>query len=93
MLNPVCLSTQSLTTKERDVADVSSHIAFKEKCRAQAETVQNYKACDELTQEIPECKGRKRELEKLKLLLLKASIPKGEKSACEILNLGFNLQL
>lgn len=57
---------------EEDIADVSSHIAFKEKRRAQAETVQNYKACDELTQEILERKGRKRELEKeLKLLLLK----------------------
>lgn len=42
---------------------------------------------------IPECKGRKRELEKLKLLLLKASVPKGEKSACEILYLGVDLQI
>ena len=49
---------------EEDITDISSHIAFKEKHHMQAETVKNYKTCDELTQEILECKGRKTELEK-----------------------------
>ena len=66
---------------EEDNADISSHIAFKEECRMQAETVKNYKTCDELTQEILECKGRKRELEKqLKLLLLKDKCSKRRKN-------------
>ena len=66
---------------EEDIADISSHIAFKEKRRMQAETVKNYKTCDELTQEILECKGRKRELEKqLKLLLLKDKRSKRRKN-------------
>ena len=66
---------------EEDIADISSHIAFKEKRRMQAETVKNYKTCDELTQESLECKGRKRELEKqLKLLLLKDKRSKSRKN-------------
>lgn len=55
---------------EEDIADVNSHIVFKEKRRTQAEGARNYKVCDELTEEILECKGRRRDLEKqLKLLL------------------------
>ena len=57
---------------EEDIAEISSHISFKEKRRTQAEIARNYKLCDDLTQEILECKGKKRELEKqLKLLLQK----------------------
>ena len=57
---------------EEDLADVSSHITFKEKRCTQAEIARNYKVCDELTQEIMECKSRKREIEKqLNLLLQK----------------------
>ena len=49
---------------EEDLADISSRIAFKEKRRSQAEIARNYKVCDELTEEIMECKSRKRETEK-----------------------------
>lgn len=57
---------------EEEIADITSHISFKEKCRDQAEKTHNYKVCDMVTQEILESKCKKRELDKeLKLLLLK----------------------
>ena len=57
---------------EEDIADISSHIAFNEKRCSQTEIAQNYKTCDEVTQEILECKSRKQELEKqLRLLMQK----------------------
>ena len=56
---------------EEDLADVASHITFKEKRRPQAEIVRNYKICDEVTEEIMECKSRKKEIEKQLNLLLK----------------------
>ena len=57
---------------EEDIADIASHISFKEKRRAQAETVRNYKTCDDLTEELLQCKAKKRYLEKqLKLFMLK----------------------
>ena len=39
---------------EEDLADVCSHITFKDKRCSQAEMARNYKACDEITEEIME---------------------------------------
>ena len=54
------------------LADVNSHITFKEKQRSQAEISRNYKLYDEIMAELMECKSRKREIEKqLNILLQK----------------------
>ena len=55
-----------------DLADINSHITFKEQQRSQAEISRNYKLCDEIMAELMDCKSRKREIEKqLNILLQK----------------------
>lgn len=54
---------------QEDLTDLNAHIAFKEKRLSQAESLKDYKLCDRITEEIIECKSRKRELEnELRLL-------------------------
>ena len=52
-----------LEAVQEDLKDVADRLSFKEKRRQAAETVRNYKLCDELTEEISNLKSQKRELE------------------------------
>ncbi len=47
----------------QDLKDVTGRLAYKDKQRKAAETVRNYKLCDELTEGISYQKSKKRELE------------------------------
>ena len=60
---------QRMKEVEEDIDDVTSHIAFKEKRLKEAESFKDYKLCDRITEEIIECKCRKREFEKEAKLL------------------------
>ena len=46
---------------EEDLKQLDQQIMFKEKRRDQAETVRNYKLCDELTEDVGKLKGTRRE--------------------------------
>lgn len=63
---------------EEDLADIMSQMAFKDKRLGQAESIKNYKVCDKLSEELSECKARKRELER-ELKLLKQKDKKSKK--------------
>lgn len=47
---------------EEDVANLDQQLSFKEKRRQQAENIRNYKACEEITQEIRLVTQRRRQL-------------------------------
>jgi len=66
------LRDQRIRDLTDQINDFKQRISFKEKRIAAAETMKNYKVCDEITGELSDIKGKCRELEsELKLLLSK----------------------
>ncbi len=62
-----------LEAVQEDLKDVTDRLAYKVKRRQAAETVRNYKLCDELTDDISNLKSKKRELEAEVAILKKKS--------------------
>ncbi len=62
---------QRIKDLEDELADLKTRISFKEKRRDQAETVRNYKLCDELTADIQDLKSLTREHERELLVFQK----------------------
>ncbi|XP_065907720.1 uncharacterized protein [Dysidea avara] len=56
---------------EEDIQNLKERISYKEKRRQMAENVKNYKACDDITEEIASLSKQKRELENELLVLQK----------------------
>ena len=62
------LREQRLQAIEDEIKDINRMLQFKEKRLSQAEAGRNYKACEQVTEEIMSLKSRKRELEAEKRL-------------------------
>ena len=60
---------QRLSEIEENLERLSRQVCIKEKRITQAESVRNYKLCDDLLEDIGEIRGKKRELEREKALL------------------------
>ena len=56
---------------EEELTDISRILQFKEKRLSQHEVDRNYRSCEQVTEEMMSLKGRKRELEGEKTILLK----------------------
>ena len=54
---------QRLTELQERIKELSDHIGYKQKCLDQANNSQNYKQCDELSEQISALKGDRRKLE------------------------------
>lgn len=62
---------ERMATVEEELSDVARMMQFKEKRRSQAEAGKNYRACEQITEELMVLKSRKRELEAEKCLLIR----------------------
>lgn len=65
--------TKHMEAVQENLKDISDRLSYKSKWRQAAETVRNYKLCDELTEDISNLKSRKRELEAEVAILKKKS--------------------
>ena len=62
---------QRLTELGERIKELSDHISYKQKCLDQANNIQNYKQCDELSEQISALKGDRRKLEAKQKALMK----------------------
>ena len=62
---------QRLTELQERIKELSDHIGYKQKHLDQANNIQNYKECDELSEQISALKGDRRKLEAEQKALMK----------------------